>query len=61
MILATENFTLKIGNSKVVEYFFRKNKPRFIKIQFSKNWQKAIVRKNFITKKLLQVLFFCKF
>ena len=34
MILVTENFTFKIKNSKVVEYFLRKNKPGFIKIQF---------------------------
>ena len=37
MILSTENFKFKIKNSKVVEYFSRKNKPGFMKIQFSKN------------------------
>ena len=50
-IAATENFTFKIKISKVVEYFSRKNKPSFIKMQFSKNFQKATVRKHFTTKK----------
>ena len=60
MISTIKEFIFKNQKRLIcIEYFHRKNKLWFKKLQsFSKNWSEAIIRKYPITKNIIKILFF---